>query len=126
MLGLSEKTATIVPGSNDSVHGAAIKAVNDEFNSLTYAADLAKAIESLIVKRAPYGIYHIINSGQASWFDFAREIFSIAGKKINLIPVPASDFARQAKRPKKAVLLNTKFPPLRIWQEALREFLASR
>lgn len=113
MLGLSEKTATI-------------KAVNDEINSLTYVADLAKAVESLIAKKQPFGIYHITNSGQASWFDFAKEIFDIAGKKINLIPVASSDFLRQAKRPKKAVLLNTKLPPLRSWQEALREFLSQR
>ncbi len=110
MLGLSEKTATI-------------KAVNDETNSLTYAADLAKAVEDLIVKKFSYGIYHIINSGQASWYDFAREIFSISGKKINLVPVKSTEFLRQAKRPKKAVLLNTKLPPLRSWQEALKEYL---
>ena len=126
MLGLSEKTATIVPGSNDPVHGAAIKAVNDEINSLTYVADLAKAVESLIVKKSPYGIYHITNSGQASWFDFAKEIFSLTGKKVNLVPVKSSDFLRQAKRPKKAVLLNTKLPQLRSWQEALKEFLMTK
>ncbi len=113
MLGLSEKTATI-------------KAVNDEINSLTYVADLAKAVESLITKKLPYGIYHIINSGQASWYDFAKEIFNIAGKKINLIPVKSADFLRQAKRPKKAVLLNTKLPPLRPWQAALKEFLTDK
>jgi dTDP-4-dehydrorhamnose reductase len=110
MLGLSEKTATI-------------KAVNDEVNSLTYVVDLAKAVETLITQKLPYGIYHITNGGEASWFDFAKEIFSIKGKKINFVPVKSSDFLRQAKRPKKAVLINTKFPPLRPWQDALKEYL---
>ena len=100
-----------------------IQAVSDEINSLTYALDLAKAAATMAEEKKPYGIYHITNSGQASWYDFAKEIFRIMGKKINLLPVPAAEFPRKAKRPKKAVLLNTKLPALRSWQEALKEFL---
>lgn len=113
MLELSEKTATI-------------KAVNDEVNSLTYVADLAANVKRLLDEQVPFGIYHITNSGSASWYDFAKEIFSITGKKINLIPVPSTDFPRKAVRPNKAVLLNTKLPAIRPWQEALREFLISK
>ena len=100
-----------------------ISAVNDEINSLTYASDLASAVAELISKKYPFGIYHIVNSGQASWYDFAKEIFSITGKQVDLKPVSGLEQKRAALRPKKAVLLNTKFPPLRSWQEALREYL---
>ncbi|MDE2311835.1 MAG: dTDP-4-dehydrorhamnose reductase [Patescibacteria group bacterium] len=110
MLELSQKTGTI-------------KAVNDEINSLTYVSDLAKTVELLITKKYPYGIYHVVNSGEASWYDLAKEIFSATDKKINLVPVPASEFPRPARRPKRAVLLNTKLPALRSWQAALHEFL---
>jgi dTDP-4-dehydrorhamnose reductase len=103
--------------------GGDIKAVADEINSITYAVDLAGQIKLLLDHDSPYGIYHIVNSGQGSWYDFAREIFSIAGKNVNLIPVASADFNRKAERPKKAVLLNTKLPPLRSWQEALKDFL---
>jgi dTDP-4-dehydrorhamnose reductase len=100
-----------------------IKAVSDETNSLTYAPDLALAVKNLIKNHWPFGIYHITNSGSASWYDFAKEIFTITGKKINLIPVPSSAFPRTAVRPKHAVLITTKLPALRPWQEALSVFL---
>lgn len=100
-----------------------IKAVGDEINSLTYSLDLAAQIKLLLNSKPPYGIYHITNSGQASWHDLAKEIFDIAKKKINLVKVLSSEFPRKAVRPKKGVLINTKLPPLRPWQEALREFL---
>lgn len=110
MLELSQKTDTI-------------KAVNDEVYSLTYANDLAAALKRLLTQNLPYGIYHLVNSGSASWYDYAKEIFGITGKKINLIPVSSAEFPRPARRPKKSVLLSTKFPPLRPWQEALAEYL---
>ncbi len=100
-----------------------LKIVSDEINSLTYASDLAIQTKKILDDKMPFGVYHIVNSGQASWFGFAKEIFKIVGKKIVLEPVPSSDFKRFAKRPSKSVLLNTKLPALRAWQEALREFL---
>lgn len=102
-----------------------INAIEDEINSLTYAADLAGAVEQLITENYPYGIYHIVNSGEASWYDFAKEIFAVSGIQANLVGVPSAQLPRPAERPKKAVLLNSKFPPLRPWREALAEFLKS-
>ncbi len=100
-----------------------IKAVSDEINSLTYVFDLAAQVKILLEQAKPFGVYHIINSGEASWFDIAKEIFHILKKHIQLIPVPSSEFPRSAIRPKKAVLINTKLKPLRPWQSALADFL---
>jgi len=102
-----------------------IQAVSDEINSITYAPDLAAATRDLLAASPPPGIYHAANSGGVSWFDFAREIFRIAGRKVTVLPVPSTHFPRKATRPAKAILLNTKLPPLRPWQAALAEFLAS-
>jgi len=112
MLDLSEKRDTI-------------DVVSDEINNLTYAPDLAEATRSLLEAAPASGIYHLTNTGGASWFDCAQEIFRIAGRSVATIPVPAARFPRKARRPAKALLLNTKQPPLRPWQDALREFLAS-
>jgi len=110
MLDLSEKRDTV-------------QAVSDQINSVTYAPDLAFGTRALLeAARAP-GIYHLANSGAASWCDLAEEIFRIAGRKTTATPVPSSQFPRKASRPAKAVLLNTKLPQLRPWQNALREFL---
>ena len=49
-----------------------IRAVADEVNSVTYAPDLAGATKALIDSGAATGIYHLTNSGHASWFEFAE------------------------------------------------------
>ncbi len=110
MLDLSSKSDTI-------------KAVEGEVNSVTYVKDLAKSVKYILDSHPPYGIYHVTNFGQASWYDLAKEIFSIKGRQIKLIPVPSSEFPRTAQRPTKSILINSKLPQLRSWQEALREFL---
>jgi dTDP-4-dehydrorhamnose reductase len=103
-----------------------IEAVADEINSVTYAADLAAATRGLLEAASPAGVYHATNRGGASWYDFAREIYRIAGKKTAVLPVPSTRFPRKAKRPPRAILINTQLPPLRPWQEALADFLGSR
>jgi dTDP-4-dehydrorhamnose reductase len=101
-----------------------IRAVSDEVNSVTYAPDLAAGTRRLLEQAPASGIYHLTNSGGVSWYEFAREIFRIAGKQVTVLPVPSTHFPRKAQRPAKAVLINTKLPPLRPWQDALAEFLA--
>ena len=100
-----------------------IEAVADEVNSVTYAPDLAAGTRALLEAAPPAGIYHVTNRGSASWYDFAREIYRITGKSTTVLPVPSTRFPRKAKRPARAVLLNTQLPPLRPWQEALADFL---
>jgi dTDP-4-dehydrorhamnose reductase len=100
-----------------------IQAVADEINSITYAPDLAAATRDLLDRLPAPGIYHVANSGGASWFDVAREIFRITGKSVNVLPVPSTHFPRKALRPPKAILRTTKLAPLRPWEEALAEFL---
>ena len=101
-----------------------IQAVSDEINSVTYAPDLAAATRDLLAAAPPAGIYHVANAGGVSWFDFAREIFRLAERPVKVEPVPSTHFPRKAARPAKAILLNTKLPPHRLWQAALAEFLA--
>ena len=100
-----------------------IQAVDDEINSLTYAPDLARATRRLLEDAPAAGVYHLANEGAASWCDFAREIFRIAGKNVTVVPVSSAQFPRKAKRPARAVLVNTRRPRLRPWQEALSELL---
>ncbi len=101
-----------------------VDAVQDEFGSPTYVKDLAEATRALIEQRKPFGIYHLTNSGTASRYDWAKEIFTIKGIKSKLRPVESTFFERKAKRPKFEVLNNTKFIELRPWTEALKEYLS--
>lgn len=102
-----------------------ISVVDDEKSCFTYAPDLAQATKSLIENSAPYGIYHLPNSGGATWYEAAQELFKLAEINTIVKPVSADAFSRSAKRPKYSVLLNTKRTALRPYTEALKEFLES-
>ena len=104
-----------------------ITVVYDEVGTPTYTLDLAKAISELIGTDY-YGIYHITNSGNCSWCEFARYIFEVADKDVKVIPVTASEFARPAPRPHYSVLENKKwidngFEPLRSYKDAIKEYI---
>ena len=104
-----------------------ITVVYDEVGTPTYTPDLAFGISELI-ETDYYGIYHLTNSGSCSWCEFARYIFEVAQKDVNVIPVTASEFARPAPRPSYSVLENKNwiekgFKPLRSYKEAIKEYI---
>src|SRR3989344_7939406 len=102
-----------------------IDGIEDEFGNPTYAVDLAKATRELVEQKADFGIYHLVNEGTASWYDWAKEIFNVKHiLKAKLNPISRDRFIRPAARPKYGILKNTKFLKLRPWQEALKEYLA--
>lgn len=101
--------------------------VDEELANFTYAPDLAGRVRYLIEKKMPFGVYHITNEGRpVTWFGAAKILFEMTGQKAKLNLVSADELPRPARRPKYAVLLNTKLPPLRPWDEALREFLKNK
>lgn len=100
-----------------------LKVVDDEVSSFTYAPDLALATKNLILSEKKFGIYHITNLGQASWFDAAQELFDMFKSDVRVRPVSGSIFPRPAERPQYSVLKNTKLKPLRNYKEALKEYL---
>lgn len=102
-----------------------INVVNEELSSPTYAPDLAQRTKEIIDWQKPFGVYHASNSGACTWFDFAKEIFTIKKINVKLNPVPASFFPRPAVRPKYSILINTKLPAMRSWQNALKEFIVN-
>ena len=104
-----------------------ISVVSDQIGSPTYTVDLANAIAQLIKKPA-YGIYHVTNSEHCSWYEYAQEIFDIAGVDVELKPVTTEEFGSPAPRPKYSVLENYNwkmegFPEIRSYREALRAYM---
>ncbi|WP_270180232.1 dTDP-4-dehydrorhamnose reductase [Alkalihalobacillus sp. CinArs1] len=101
--------------------------VTDQIGNPTYTYDLAnKMIE--IFETEKYGTYHVSNSGQCSWFEFAKEIFHVSNIAIELSPVTTEEYAAPAPRPKNSTMepfnltLNN-FLVMRRWEEALREYV---
>lgn len=107
----------------------ALDVVNDQRGCPTYSVDLARAIAELCRKGAS-GIVHVTNSGDCSWFEFAREIVKSAGLGSEVRPVSSQQMARPAPRPAYSVLSSTSLqsygvalPP---WSDALRRYLEER
>jgi dTDP-4-dehydrorhamnose reductase len=104
-----------------------VPVVSDQMGQPTSATDLAKQLVELSLSNSPAAIYHGTNSGQATWFEFAQEIFKLAGADTNrLVPVSSSEYPRPAKRPSYSVLSHegwtkTTVQPMRDWRIALEE-----
>lgn len=106
-----------------------LSVVTNEFGSPTYAPDLAEAILRLI-QHPLYGVYHLINEGSCSRYEFAAKILEMAGKEdVQLRPVKI--YARAARVPRHAVLRNFSAATqlgimLRPWEDALRAYSEAR
>ncbi|MFA5962276.1 MAG: SDR family oxidoreductase [Parcubacteria group bacterium] len=103
---------------------ASLKVVDAERSCFTYSKDLAVAVKKLWEEKFPFGIYHIVNEGPETWYSALQKVFVIAElQNVEIIPVSSDTFPRPAKRPASSVLKNTKFPKLRNWEDAVREWM---
>lgn len=107
----------------------ALDVVNDQRGCPTYAVDLARAIIELCRKQAS-GIVHAANSGECTWFEFAREIVKNAGLAADIRPASSQQMARPAPRPAYSVLSPHSLKRYRIvmpaWSDALQRYLRER
>ena len=106
-----------------------VKVVNDQIGSPTHTKDLVQWTTDLL-KLSAYGMFHSVNSGSGSWYDFAKKIFNLAGKKVETVAVTSREFPTPAKRPAFSLLINKKLEkalnyPIKKWPEALSEYLNS-
>jgi dTDP-4-dehydrorhamnose reductase len=110
-----------------------LRVVYDQVGSPTYAVDLADAILRIVNfsitngKNFIPGIYHYSNEGICSWFDFAVEIFRIAGIKCKVYPIESKEYPLPAKRPFYCVMNKDKIKSaynLEIphWKDSLNKF----
>ena len=109
------KNAASSQGSINSVH--------DEVASPTYVKDLARSVRELVEAKKPYGVYHIVNSGYATWYQFASKVVELSKLNATVAPVARREMPVAAVRPRYGMLVNTKLPQLRSWEDALTEYL---
>ena len=107
-----------------------LRVVADQTMSPTSTADVADAMIDLVLAKATPGIWHIVNSGAATWFEFAERIVSDANIKARMIPIKTEQFPTPAARPRYSALDNAKFSKaihaLRPWQDALKDYLVAK
>lgn len=106
-----------------------IKVVCDQIGTPTFARDLTRAVVKVLQSHqwVP-GIYHFTDEGAASWYDFAKAIFRIAGKDVKVTPIPTEDYPTPASRPYYSILDRTRIKAtygieIPHWEEALADCL---
>jgi dTDP-4-dehydrorhamnose reductase len=107
-----------------------IDVVEDQRGSPTYTKDLMRAL-ALFIGSKDYGTYHVTNSGDCTWFQFAQEIVRLTGLKAKVNPTTSDKYVRPARRPANSVLDNGLFQAryeyvMPTWQEALKAYLSER
>ncbi len=115
-----------------------LNVVSDQLGSPSYAPDLADgALEiarQVLGGNRAFGIYHLTNSGTASWYEFAVEIFRQAkaemGIECEVAPIPTEQYPTPARRPSNSRLSNERVRStfqlqLRAWPTALKGCIAT-
>ena len=108
----------------------ALRVVDDQIMSPTATADVAPVVMRMLAEGCEPGIYHVVNTGTATWFDFAREIVRSAGVKATISPCATGEFPVRAERPRCSALDNARvtaaFGAMPAWQDALERYLRAR
>jgi dTDP-4-dehydrorhamnose reductase len=108
--------------------GAEAPVFFDRYVSPSRVDDVAEATVHLLRAGSPFGVYHCVNSGVATWLDVGREIARLLGRDDALLkPVSVKDVNLKAARPQYAALSNSRLaaagfamPP---WQAAIAGYL---
>ncbi len=103
----------------------------DQVVSPTYTRDLAEAVLRLIdhPRRAP-GVYHLVNDGACTWYDFTKAIYEEMALPVQVNPVDRGGRTGDMRRPLYSALANVKARALGIvlpnWRDALRRYLKDK
>jgi dTDP-4-dehydrorhamnose reductase len=115
----------------DARAGRRIEISCEQFATPTWTEDLSGAIFALIgnPELAP-GIYHLVNEGSCSWYEFTRAIVDIIGCEVEVAPIDRKGRDMTGfRRPIFSVLRNRRAADLGIslpsWESALRRYLTN-
>jgi dTDP-4-dehydrorhamnose reductase len=115
----------------DARAGKRIEMACEQVVAPTSTDDLSRAVFALIAQpRLTPGLYHLVNEGACSWYEFTREIVRIIGAEAEVVPVDRGGRTGSMRRPLYSVLANTRARALgvalRPWQEALADYLRAK
>ena len=111
-----------------------LRVVNDQVGSPTFTWDLAGVLLQMVQNGAPYGTYHAVNSGCATWYELACETMQLARERgslaaeVPITPISSREWLSPTQRPAYSVLAMERLrwagiPLPRHWKEALRDFM---
>lgn len=107
-----------------------VRVVTDQVLSPTFTADLARKTKELIEQDA-VGLFHLTNTGECSWFEFAQGALELAGVEAKMEQISSGQLQQRARRPPYSALGTTRLEkvglsPLRPWKEALSDYLGMK
>jgi dTDP-4-dehydrorhamnose reductase len=105
--------------------GPELRVVDDQVGCPTFTVHLAEAMAEL-VRGDDFGVHHLAASGTCSWYEFAREIFALADREVELVPCTTAEFPRPAARPAWSVLGSERGHVLPPWRQGLQAYLGVR
>lgn len=118
----------ILAASDRLVPNGSLPVVADEVGSPTYTIDLADAMLRLVGADRP-GVFHLVNQGSASRYEWAAEVLGRCGRAASLARTRSADYVRVSQPPRWAVLdcsaaamMGVRMRP---WQAAFREYSSS-
>lgn len=115
-----------------------LKVVSDQKGTPTNCCTLSDVILKIVKSNlsVPFGIYHVTDEGETTWFDFAKEIYE-CGKKSGAIsnsncvinPCTTEEYPTKAKRPHYSVLSKEKIQNalginLPDWKSSLKNYFS--
>ncbi len=107
-----------------------LRVISDQIMSPTSTANLAQLILTALQKNIPSGIYHAVNTGSISWYEFAKAIIEKTGINATVEPMPAIEYPSIVMRPSYSALNNSKLSqligPIPGWQEVLDAYLIEK
>jgi dTDP-4-dehydrorhamnose reductase len=107
-----------------------LRVVNDQVMSPSATADIADMLIRMLERGVPAGVWHVVNSGFATWYEFAQRILERADIPARVEPIRSSELSLPAQRPPYSVLDNSKLAkavgPMRPWQAALDDYLVAK
>lgn len=110
--------------------GKPLRVINDQWVTPTSTAELAQRIHELIQTKH-YGLFHLTNEDQCSWYEFAQTILTLVGKKPSVVPIDSKAYGARARRPAYSVLENKRAKEIGLaefshWKEALEDYLKKK
>jgi dTDP-4-dehydrorhamnose reductase len=82
-----------------------VDVVNDQRGQPTWTGDVARQVVALVRSGGAAGVFHATSSGEATWYDLAREVFTLLGADPDRVRATSSAaFVRPAPRPAYSVL----------------------
>ena len=105
-----------------------LKVVADQIGNPTSTLAVARQLRNILIRKELVGTFHLTCEGEATWADFAAEIFRLKGIEQKIVPCTTAEFPRLAPRPAnsrldKMMLRLSGLPPMPHWKDALAEFL---